>query len=535
MRALLSTITVINDNDGGSGSLRAALGSAVAGDTIKFAPSAYGTITLSSGPLDVTTSVTIDGPGWDKVAINGNDTYQDLVVDANVTATISGLTITGGAGPGGYFVGGGGIDNLGTLTVQDCMITGNSAAAGGGIGNSGSLTVAGCSVTDNSAGFGGGINNHKGGVIEISGSRIANNSATDNGGGIYNQDTLTADDCVITGNSAGQFGGGIGSTAISGPAPVTITNCVISDNTAAANAGGLDIQNLSYSVNNVKATISGSTFENNAAGALDPFGGAITVYGSANVAITGSLFQFNAAVASQQGIGPLGGAVAAIFGESGNLDIANCRFVGNAAVGWPATSQDVNGGAVYVSSAFNVQVTGSSFTDNVASGGVFVQGGALDLVNDGFENQTTLSGDTFQGNMAVIDPTSSSAGSAEGGALVIGNPTTVSGCTFTGNQAIGGPGGGFGLGGAVQGVTYSGLDLTGCQFIDNSAIGGPGSASVESGGYGAGGGLNIEFGNATVSNSTFVGNQALGGTQVPSVFTYGGAWAGASITVEPSP
>ena len=101
-RTLLSTLTVTNDNDSGSGSLRGALAAAVAGDTIKFAHSAYGTITLSSGPLQVATSVTIDGPGAKDVTINGNNTFQDLMVDANVTASVSGLTITGGEGPATY-------------------------------------------------------------------------------------------------------------------------------------------------------------------------------------------------------------------------------------------------------------------------------------------------------------------------------------------------------------------------------------------------------------------------------------------------
>ena len=69
VRALLSTISVTNDNDNdnGNGLLRAALASAANGDTIDFAPSAFGTIALSSGPLEVATSVKIDGPGASKV------------------------------------------------------------------------------------------------------------------------------------------------------------------------------------------------------------------------------------------------------------------------------------------------------------------------------------------------------------------------------------------------------------------------------------------------------------------------------------
>ncbi len=74
---------MISDADSGSGSLRGALGSAVAGDTIKFAPSAFGTIKLTSGPLEVATNVSIDGPGADKITIDGNKTFQDLLFARN--------------------------------------------------------------------------------------------------------------------------------------------------------------------------------------------------------------------------------------------------------------------------------------------------------------------------------------------------------------------------------------------------------------------------------------------------------------------
>ncbi len=62
-RALLSTLTVTNDNDSGKGSLRYELGLAQAGDVINFSAKAYGTITLTSGPLEVAAGVDIDGPG----------------------------------------------------------------------------------------------------------------------------------------------------------------------------------------------------------------------------------------------------------------------------------------------------------------------------------------------------------------------------------------------------------------------------------------------------------------------------------------
>ena len=61
MQAHAATITVTNTNDSGPGSLRQALANANNGDTINFAVS--GTITLTSGGLEVTKSVAISGPG----------------------------------------------------------------------------------------------------------------------------------------------------------------------------------------------------------------------------------------------------------------------------------------------------------------------------------------------------------------------------------------------------------------------------------------------------------------------------------------
>ena len=79
VRALLSTITVTNDNDSGSGSLRAAIADVSSGDTIDFARSAYGTITLTSGPLEAPNiNLTIQGPGANKLTISGNNAYTVL-------------------------------------------------------------------------------------------------------------------------------------------------------------------------------------------------------------------------------------------------------------------------------------------------------------------------------------------------------------------------------------------------------------------------------------------------------------------------
>src|SRR5262249_9762324 len=76
VRTVPSTFTVLNLADGGSGSLRAAIGGANANpgaDLIRFAAAARnGTIALTSGQLSVTDDLQIAGPGADRLAVSGN-------------------------------------------------------------------------------------------------------------------------------------------------------------------------------------------------------------------------------------------------------------------------------------------------------------------------------------------------------------------------------------------------------------------------------------------------------------------------------
>src|SRR5579871_4882409 len=77
LRALPSgvTITVLNTNDAGFGSLRDAINQANidnSGDIINFASSLNGgTIYLTSGPIQIDGSLSIDGPGSGLMKIDG--------------------------------------------------------------------------------------------------------------------------------------------------------------------------------------------------------------------------------------------------------------------------------------------------------------------------------------------------------------------------------------------------------------------------------------------------------------------------------
>src|SRR5262249_16993856 len=127
-------------------------------ETIVFHSSVFGspqTINLSGGPLelsDTTGTESIIGPG-NGLTINGGGWSGVWEVDVGVTASISGLTITGGATTDSN--GGGGVFNAGRLTLSGVTVTGNSATAalalGGGISNTGTLTLTGSVVSNNSA------------------------------------------------------------------------------------------------------------------------------------------------------------------------------------------------------------------------------------------------------------------------------------------------------------------------------------------------------------------------------------------------
>ena len=521
VRALLSNIvTVTNTNDSGAGSLRNAISSATSGEIIKFARSAYGTITLSSGPLEIAANVTIDGPGANHVTINGNNTFQDLVVDANVTASISGLTITGGEGPATYPYEGGGIFNNGTLTVANCLITNNSAVFdGGGIANNGSLTVTNSVVSNNTAASGAGIENDPTASLEISGSTITGNAAGFQGGGLDNAGTATVTGSIVSKNAAYGGGGGINSDSFAaGEGTLTITNSSVSNNSA-ADGGGLSVSaGGGLGVPNCIVTIIGSTLANNEIGdsnSQDSLGGAINATGTITLNVSGSLFAGNTAVAADSGFegAAAGGAIymsnfgATSAGPFGNLNIANSTFLRNTVVGSVGF-----GGAMYIDVGITVAVSGTSFTGNTVTGDFDEEGGAVRLNVFSDLEQSSFTGCSFQGNAAVVPATSAApGGTADAGALAsegFGGALTVSGCAFIANQAVGGPGGGFGIGGAILQQGGTALTLSNSLLLNNEAIGGPGG---DGGSGGVGGGLAINFGSVTIDNTGFFGNQAIGG------------------------
>ena len=244
-RCVPSTLKVTNPNDfGDPGSLRYEITHANSGDTIVFAKSLSNqTITLTSGELEISKSLTIKGQGETITSQAYENGFLEILpgsrifeVDAGMTVAISGLTIDGG---GGTRVGNGGVTgtpndgyggailNFGTLTLSGCNLGAavnvpvqyNSAEYGGAIANFGTMTVSSCFMAGNSA-YGG---------------AIGRTFVPSEGGGIYNAGTLTVSGCNMVENSANGAGGGIYNAGTA--AALTVSHSIFSGNSPDAISG----------------------------------------------------------------------------------------------------------------------------------------------------------------------------------------------------------------------------------------------------------------------------------------------------------
>src|SRR5262249_52650568 len=98
-RALPSTFTVLNLEDSGPGSLRQAVLDANADpgpDVIDFAPGVTGIIVLNGGPLTITASLEVVGPGADLLTVSGDDASRVFEITPGAGVALSGLTIAHG-------------------------------------------------------------------------------------------------------------------------------------------------------------------------------------------------------------------------------------------------------------------------------------------------------------------------------------------------------------------------------------------------------------------------------------------------------
>lgn len=318
---------------------------ALTADTIVFDPVVFGTprtILLNSGEFPVFDSLTVIGPGADRLTLDaGYFSAFFRSVPAGYPMSISGLTLTHGLG--------GAIIASGGLSISHVVVTDtgppNGSAGSGGVYVVGPLTMTDCTVSNNEVAWGaapgGGIFVANGNVV-IERSSIVNNRSGGDGGGLYfvGNGRIQISDSTFSGNSSNLLSSGIGGGGIS------------------LNGG---IAANSYIRN---STISGNSCTNESAGG----GLALYCYGTlpiANCTITGNTSQRN------------GGGIAVLAGEFteyAELQLNSTMIAGNSALSALDSGPDL-----YFNATFMINVFGNNNLIGVANSGNFALGGTGNL------------------------------------------------------------------------------------------------------------------------------------------------------------
>lgn len=491
-RWLPSTLMVLNTNDSGPDSLRAAITAAdgTSGDVIEFAPGLHGTITLTSGELDITSTMTIDGPGANNLTVSGNNASRIFNIGNDATATISGLTVANGA-------------SINTGEDADGNIIDATKLGGGGILNqAGSTLILTCSVlADNTT--------------------TASADVDSFGGGLLNEGTANISSSIFRGNKAlagagAFFGGSVGG--------------------AINNFSGADL------------TVTGSTFIGNQAigadGNFGGLGGAIESDLGSTANIRGSLFINNLASGGRESTANGG----AIDNEYADMILTDSTLIGNRAVGGAYTDGETNFGQALGGGILNAFGTldmsrdllvgnqaiggdhGTATVDNPLAGGA-IGGGIVNIVATLKLEDSTLAGNVARGGATDAGPGSSGVGG--GIENYWGSTLTIMHSALVGNAAVGGQGGagnngvpaGFGIGGGIDVSSNPDYGLISHTTIIDSIIAGnvaigSNGRSGANGGTGMGGGISVgsnailgydDGSQLTITHSTVEHNAAIGG------------------------
>ena len=455
-----ATDTVSNCRGSASvtGSLPYVVGHAGNGDTITFAVSCPASSPIKlRRTIDITTDLTIDGPGESSLRISGHHAVSPLDISSGVTATISGITIEQGRNrslPGQ----GGGITNDGTLMVSDCTLSGNMAfnpatpgndGNGGAIENNGTLTVTDSTLSGNEAnsptggngGSGGGIDNE--GMLTITNSTLSKDRAFE-GGAIFNDDgsTMTVTNSTLTdnGNIGGQDGdvydgGGIENYGTANLIGSSVSNSKGARRTFPSFGGGIEnVGKLNLTDSNVSDDFA------NVAGGIEN---------------EGTLTVTNSTLSNDVASGAFGLGGGGISNDDATLTIVDTTLSGDNAG---------DGGGIENYGGI-VTITDSTMSNNSAG-----TGGGLSNEDGG---AVTASDNTLSGNLGCIG----------GGIANMDGPVTLNASTLSGDSVTDGCGGGTsnGVGAGVD--NNDGTVSIAATIVANSGSGDDCVGAITDAGY----------------------------------------------------
>ncbi len=366
-------------------------------------------------------------------------------------------------------------------------------------------------------------------TVTLQGLTVRDGQADAGGGVRVGNADLVLQDCVVSGNHASGFGGGISNDTLRGTGDVTLVRTTVEHNVALFGGGVSVLGNTQDQGSAFKATA--STILRNLA--TDDGGGVLadqatmngcTITGNTafegNAGVTGANATLTNCVVSGNHAVDFGGGVSA-----DNSTLTNCLVTGNRARGGSGvdgrfvtlTHCTVTGNSAVISgggvSGLRVTLTGCTVSGNHAEegGGVFANDRAT-LVNTTVSGNSasTLGGGVVADTAALANSTvvGNSAGTDGGGINALGM-VTLNGSTVSGNSA------GRDAGGVFSGASVT---LTGSTVNGNRAATGDGGGiaaqqvmltrSTVSGNSAGGHGGGITSGGATLTGSAVNGNSA---------------------------
>jgi hypothetical protein len=413
----------------------------------------------------------ITGPGVATITggtVNGNVAALEGGGLWNGTGTmlVDGVTIDGNVANGALAdQGGGGIFAIGgTVTVQNGTVISNNMASG-------------------AAGSGGGIMIDTTATLIIMNSTLHNNHANRAGGGIevFGQMGLlhVLTDVIFTDNTTGPAPGNGGAVHITGPGDMNITGGSVTGNTATREGGGLWNGSGTMVVDGVMidGNIASGPAADDGGGGLFNNGGTLIVQNGTSVTNNladgaagsgGGLFNFNGIVTidsvyfGQNEAVRAGGGIEAL---NGTTTVSNSMFVGNdcSEEGVLPAFAPGNGGAVHVTGAGTFTFMTSTAEGNHAGnegGGLWgANAGVLNIVRSTVnDNLAPKGGGLFlQGGgpdtgVLLVDRSTivANKGTTGGGVQVNGGMASLMASTIAGNSATDAGGGAFLMAGYIS-------------------------------------------------------------------------------------
>lgn len=290
------TVTKIADTNDGACDADCSLREAVAAangttdnDIIDFSTlfSTAQTIVLSGSEIVIANngSLTINGPGADKLTIDGNNTSRIMATGANVVFNLNNVKLTRGNGVGAVNSGrGGAFYNVGgTTVITNTIMTANSAANGGALNNAAStspsvpanLTLINCVLSNNSStSSGAAMQNFSTSTLNMISTTVSGNMTSSTGiaGAFQANGMVTITNSTFSGNTAAGTGGAIYYNGTG----LTMNNTTFANNTSALGAGGFHKATTMLNAN-VRNTIMAN---NTGAAATPDVAGAISSQGN---------------------------------------------------------------------------------------------------------------------------------------------------------------------------------------------------------------------------------------------------------------